>query len=134
MDLVIDANVLFSGLIKNSITADLLFNKNLVLFSPEFVIKEFAKYRNLLIKKSSRSEDQFIQIQHMLNSIIHVIPKEEYSDFIKNAKEISPDIDDVMYFALALKLKCPIWSNDKLLKSQKEVIIYNTQELIKMFS
>ena len=48
---------------------------------------------------------------------------------MKEAKRLSPDDKDVMYFALALKLRCAIWSNDKELKKQKEVTIYNTQEL-----
>jgi len=45
------------------------------------------------------------------------------------AEKISPDPNDLMYFALALKLKCPIWSNDKELKKQNEVIIYSTEDL-----
>jgi len=34
-----------------------------------------------------------------------------------------------MYFALALKMKCPIWSNDKRLKEQKTIKIISTDEL-----
>ncbi len=131
MELIVDANILFSGLIRNNITADLLFNRNLTLFSPDFVIEEFTKYWDFLVEKSSKTTEQFIQIQHMLKGIINVVPKEEYSDFIKIAKEISPDIDDTMYFALALKLKCGIWSNDKKLKMQNKVKIYSTEELLK---
>ena len=131
MELVVDANVLFSGLIKNSITTELLFDKSLNLFSPDFVIEEFSRYRSFLLEKSSKTEEQFIQIQHMLNEVINIIPKEEYSDFIITAKKISPDIDDVLYFALALKLKCGIWSNDKKLKEQNKVKVYSTEELLK---
>lgn len=36
------------------------------------------------------------------------------------------------YFALALKLKCPIWSNDKKLKEQNIITIYHTHELSKL--
>ncbi|PIN85274.1 MAG: hypothetical protein COV47_03030 [Candidatus Diapherotrites archaeon CG11_big_fil_rev_8_21_14_0_20_37_9] len=43
-------------------------------------------------------------------------------------KKISPDPKDVPYFALALKLRCPIWTNDKLLKKQKKVKIISTSE------
>ncbi|MEK6968674.1 MAG: PIN domain-containing protein [Nanoarchaeota archaeon] len=45
------------------------------------------------------------------------------------AKKISPDPDDVAYFALALYLGCPIWSNDKRLKEQNKVRIITTKEL-----
>jgi predicted nucleic acid-binding protein len=42
------------------------------------------------------------------------------------------DIDekDTHYVALALKLNCPIWSNDTDLKKQNKVKIYNTKELL----
>ncbi len=45
------------------------------------------------------------------------------------AEEISPDKDDVLYFALALRLDCAIWSNDKALKGQSVVAILNTKEV-----
>ncbi len=46
------------------------------------------------------------------------------------AKSICPDPDDIQYFALALKLGCPIWSNDKALKEQNTVEVISTGELI----
>lgn len=53
--------------------------------------------------------------------------------FVLRAKEISPDKNDIAYFALALKLKCPIWTNDKKLKDQDEIKVYSTSELIEIF-
>ena len=129
MDLVIDANILFSALIKDSTTADLLFEKSLRLFSPEFIVDEFLKYEGLLLNKTSREKQSFIQILHILQDVVIVIPKEEYSKFIKEAEEISPDEKDILYFALALKLRCGIWSNDKKLKEQNKVKVYSTREL-----
>lgn len=38
------------------------------------------------------------------------------------------------FFALALKLNCPIWSNENLHKKQSKVKIYSTSELIKELS
>jgi predicted nucleic acid-binding protein len=52
---------------------------------------------------------------------------------IKKAEQISPDPDDVMYFATALKLNCSIWSNDKEMKKQKYVRVYATHDLVKLF-
>ena len=48
-----------------------------------------------------------------LNEIITIIPLEEFSRYLDEAEKISPDPDDIIYFALALKLKCGLWSNDK---------------------
>jgi predicted nucleic acid-binding protein len=44
-----------------------------------------------------------------------------------------PDENDLEYFALALKLRYAIWSQDKTLKQQQIIRIYSTEELNKMF-
>lgn len=51
-------------------------------------------------------------------------------EYYQESSDTSPDPDDKMYFALALKLNIPIWSNDKELKKQKRVKVYTTEELI----
>lgn len=130
--LVIDANILFSALIKNSLTAELIFEEDIMLSTPEFVIEEFLKYEDLILKKTSRTREEFIQIMHVLKDVITVVPKEEYSLFIREAEKFSPDEKDIMYLALALKLKCAVWSNDKRLKKQDKVKVYSTEELVKI--
>ena len=50
---------------------------------------------------------------------------------MKEAEKITPDKKDVLYFALALKLRCGIWSNDKKLKTQNKIKIYSTEDLLK---
>ena len=127
--LVIDANILFSALIKDSLTAKLIFDGDIMLSAPEFVIDEFLKYEGLILKKISRARGEFIQIMHMLKDIITVVPQEEYSEFIEDAKKFSPDEKDVMYLALALNLNCAVWSNDKKLKAQNKVKIFSTEDL-----
>ncbi len=130
MDVIVDANILFAALIKGSTTARLLFNPNLTLYSPEFVLEEFMKYSSLIQKKMRRTQEEFVTIMHQLHQIITIIPEDEYKEQMAKATKLSPDDKDLMYFALALKLKCAIWSNDKELKKQNEVIIFNTLELL----
>ena len=79
---------------------------------------------------SETTQEEFIEIIHILKEIIIIIPKEDYSCFIKKAEKISPDPNDILYFALALKLNCPIWSNDKKLKEQNKILIYSTKDII----
>jgi predicted nucleic acid-binding protein len=129
MKFIVDANILFSALIKDSITAELLFHKDFRLYTAEFLIDEFLKHRSLILEKTLRTEAGFVGIMYALKDIITVIPEEDYSAIIKEAEKISPDKEDTMYFALALKLKCPIWSNDKKLKEQKLVKVYTTEEI-----
>jgi predicted nucleic acid-binding protein len=132
MNLVVDANILFSSLIKEGKTQELLLDLSLNLFTPEFIFTEFEKHKQEILDKTNRSSEQFDDIFNIMKEIINTIPEEEYKEFIKRAEEITPDPDDVMYFALALKLNCPIWSNDKKLKNQDKVNIYSTNELIKL--
>lgn len=65
------------------------------------------------------------------NILFAVLIKEGITAEIQ-AEEISPDKDDTLYIALAMKLKCPIWSNDKDLKKQSEVKIYSTKDIIEI--
>ena len=129
MRLVIDANVIFSALIKDSLSAELIFREEFELYAPEFLLEELVRYKETILKKTSRSEEDFIKTVGMLSRIITLIPQAEYSSFIARARFICPDRKDIAYIALASRLGCGIWSNDKALKQQKGVRIYFTSEL-----
>ena len=66
--------------------------------------------------------------------MIAFISKEEIEEFISEAEKICKDAKDIAYFALALKLKCPIWSNDKKLRELNKIRVYSTEELVKIFA
>ncbi len=133
MDLIIDANILFAALIKKSGTSEMLFKHT--LYAPEFIFVEFRKYKNELKEKTHRSEEEFDELFDIFERIIILIPEEEIQPFILKAEKISPDPKDVSYVALALKLNCAIWSNDKVLKEkQNEIKIISTAELMNLFS
>ena len=133
MDLVIDANILFAALIKKSGTSEILFKHT--LYAPEFIFLEFRKYKDELKAKTHRNEEDFNELFDIFERTVILIPKEEIQPFLAKAEKISPDPKDVSYIALALKLNCAIWSNDKPLKEkQKEVKIFSTTELMNLFS
>lgn len=134
MDLVIDANILFAVCIAEGKTEELLFSEDLHLFAPEFLFEEFEKYKEMILKKTKRPQNEFSRFVEILKNKIHIIPNEETNKFIESAKKISLDPKDVAYFALALKLSCAIWTNDKQFSEQKAVKIYSTGELIKKFN
>jgi predicted nucleic acid-binding protein len=96
MEFIIDANVLFSALIRNSLTAELIFNEGLRLYAPDFFIDEFMKYEELILKKTHRPREEFITIMHQLKGIITVIPKEDFLRFLNAAEEISSDKKDAL--------------------------------------
>jgi predicted nucleic acid-binding protein len=131
MDLVVDANILFAALIKESVTSELMLHEDMHLYAPEFLLKEFEKYKKLIRKKTNRSEDEFKIAFDVFERRIVLVPYEEIKPFIKKAKKISPDPKDVAYIALALKLHIGIWSNDRKLKTdQNEVTVYSTEDLL----
>lgn len=131
MELVVDANVLFAVCITKGKTEEILFSDDVHLFAPEFLFEEFEKYRNLIIEKTKRSANEFDILLSILKKQIQLVPNEETNPFLTMAQKISPDPYDADYFALALKLRCPLWTNDKELAKQKTIIVYTTADLIK---
>jgi predicted nucleic acid-binding protein len=134
MDLVVDANVLFSILIKEGKTEEVLFHESIHSFAPEFLLEEFQKHESIILEKTHREHKEFEQLMGVLKKRIVVVPKKETRQFQKQAVRISPDKKDKDYFSLAIKLQCSIWSNDKRLKEQKEVRVYSTKELMMILS
>lgn len=129
-----DANVLFSILIKSGKTEELMLEIDLHLFCPEFIFEEFEKYKAEILKKTKRTEKEYNDVFDVVKAKIKTIQNEETEKYIDEARRICPDKKDVDYFALALKMKCSIWSNDKPIKNkQNKVRIYNTEELVRMF-
>jgi len=82
------------------------------------------------LKRFSLSELQFSFILKLSQTVVNFVKIGEYKRFLSKAKEISPDPDDVDFFALAFKLECGIWSNDAELKKQSLVEIFSTKDLV----
>lgn len=129
MDVVVDANVLFAALIRDGLSMDLLLDRNLHLYVPEFIFEEFSAHVDEILQKTKRTRAEFDDVRSNLEQILSIVPNEDFEKYLEEAVEISPDKEDAPYVALALKLKTPIWSNDKKLKEQSKILIYNTTEL-----
>jgi len=130
MKLVVDTNILYTYFWKHSLTKKLIMRKDLELFAPEFGLEEINKYKTDIIKKTKISEDKFRELKFDIAISVKFIPVEEYRGFLKRALEISPDPNDIDFFALSLKLNLPIWSNDALLKNQTKIRILTTKEIL----
>ncbi len=128
--LVVDANVLFAAAIKGGKTAEMILSDEIELIAPEHLIDEFKKHRAEILEKTGRSLEDFEKFTAILCNSITLVPQEEIQRFISTAEKISPDSDDVPYFALALRYRCAIWSNDSRLKEQSVVRILTTEELL----
>ena len=130
MDLVVDANEIFAAIIKESKTYELIFDERLHLFTTEFFFTEFNKHSEEIREKTEKTEEELNYLLNVLKKKIALVPLEELLPYLGEAEKISPDPDDVAYIALALKLKCAIWSQDRALKEkQARIKIYSTAEL-----
>ena len=134
---VIDTNILMSALIKdNNFTVKLLKSEFLDLYYPEDGLSEIEYFRNYIISKREKTS-QIKSFKYALKFIlesVHIIPPELYSNRIKDAYDIMKYIDekDTPFLALALQLKCPVWSNDKHFKKQRIAKVYTTEKISKL--
>lgn len=132
MLLVVDANIIISALIARTSTLELLFSKEIEIAAPDLLFTEVSKYKNLILSKSGLAEEEFNTLMVSVMSKIRIMEFSSFEGFFEKAKEISPDPEDVQYFALALKLDAAIWSNEKRLKKQSAVKIFSTEDLVRM--
>jgi len=129
--IVIDVNVLISALMKDGRTRQILVNNRELEFCvPSYYRPEFLKYSGEFAKRLNRPEKEIRRTMKQVFELARIkeFKRQEYKEFLHEAKQISPDPKDAPYFALALKLNSPIWTNDKLLKSQSKVRIISTPE------
>ena len=101
MDLVVDANILFAGLIRDNLTAELLFCERIHLYAPEYLFTEFEKYEDLITFKTSRTREDFRRVISLLKNRIDIYPLEDFNEYLAKGEKISPDVNDSQYFALA---------------------------------
>ncbi len=133
MELVIDTNIVFSAIVKNSVSRQLLLNPEFILYSPEGLISELEEHREEIREKSKLSEKRYDELMAILLSKIKLVPKESIAPFLKEALEFSPDKDDSPFLALCLAKGIPLWSNDKPLKEKQSFVkVLSTNELFKI--
>ena len=135
--LVVDANIVFSALSTRTFTFELirlLHAKGVRLYSPQYIHEELADKTPKLLEYSGLSRDELGLLLKVVFSQIDTMPKEEYTACMTEAEKLIKDhLEDVPYLALALKLDCPVWSNERRLAKLKEVKTIPTHKLKRMF-
>ena len=134
MRLVVDTNILVSFFRPNPVNEIISKSKsfNLQLLSPEYAIDELKKNKQDVLKYSGLNPKQFDSKLSELLTFITIIPKDSFKEFESQAKQLIHD-KDVPFFALALKLNCPIWSNEPAFKEQSKVDILSNKDMIELF-
>ncbi len=133
MKVTVDANILFSCLIKGGLTRKVWLSPTLSLYSPDFILEELEKYRPLLLKKHGGSEEQLSALLEKMLRVVRFVPDKELLPFIPAASTLLKDKKDIFYLACALKEGTVVWSNDKGFKSQKRAGVFTTEEMAKEF-
>jgi putative PIN family toxin of toxin-antitoxin system len=136
MKLVIDTNIIISGLLKQSITRKILLSEFFEFYLPEIVMKEVKKYSPYIMEKSDLSQDQLKNLLSIFLENITLVPMNKYKDKMNEAMEIMAKIDekDSQFIALALAIKNDgIWSNDRHFEKQDKIQVFNTSDIINFF-
>jgi len=63
---------------------------------------------------------------------IQTVQAVSYKQYFSQALFLAPHEEDAHYFAVALLLGIPIWTNDKGFKEQSEIEVYSTAEVIEL--
>ena len=135
MRLVVDANVVVSSLLRGGVPFKVFaLNSSLNRFeflAPDFLLSETEKHKEELIRETKLPEDIFFDTMSFLFEEVNIVPAEEFKEFVPKAKKmLSGHIKDVPYLALALKLGCPIFSGDKVLKRLSPIRVFSPRELM----
>lgn len=130
MELVVDANVLFSAAINDSATAAILLRDDIQLVGPAYLFEEFVKYRETLLERTHWEPAEFEEFLRILKSRIRIVPRCAFVTQESDADRICPDPKDVPYVALALALDACLWSDDSDLKQQTDIPVCTTSELV----
>jgi len=127
MKLVTDANIAFSLLKKGSFTRRLALKHSLDLYSHKFILEELEEHSEELCELLNVSIDKFERIKEILSRLVNLKVKVSPQQ-LNWAKSLLSDPDDAPYLALALKLNCPIWSEDSHFKEQSIREVFTTKE------
>lgn len=131
MKVTVDANVLFSALLKKGATRKLWFDPEMKLYAPEVLLDEFKKYSGFLQKKFNGTEEEFRQLSEKLLVQVRFVADNQLKPFLPAAAFLLDDEKDWLYLACALKEDTIIWSNDSGFKRQARVKVKTTTELMK---
>jgi predicted nucleic acid-binding protein len=128
--LAVDANPILSAIIGGKARSIFLDADHISFYTTLFNFKEVEKYIPTLASKYSLPlDDLYLALSTLPISVCDV---EFYKETLKKATSLigDRDPDDIHLLGLALKLSCPIWSNDRDF-DDVGIKIYSTLALIR---
>ena len=135
MRVILDTNILFSALIKDSTTRKLILEFEGIFLFPEYIFEEAEKHKDEIFRKSGMSADEFNKLLALILRKVTIVPSEALEPYRQEANDIAKNIDvnDTLFIACALAYRgSAIWSNDSRLKKQSRIDVINTAEAMKL--
>lgn len=134
MKLVIDTNILFSALVRNSITRKIILSDVFEIHVPEYLFEEIDKHKEEILKKAGMGDREFNALLTLLQKHVKIVRTDVYQNKISLAEETMKEVDetDSPFLALALELDCHLWSNDKHFEGQNLVRAYTTKDVLEL--
>lgn len=136
MILIIDTNILLAGLIRDSTVRKIIVESGWDFHYPEISFHEVRKYKDMVLKKSGMGGEEYNELLNHLLKHITLVPEEQINPKIEEADKLlgKVDPDDVVFLATAFSIEnSKIWSDDNHFGKQDEVIVFKTEQIVKLF-
>jgi len=131
MILVVDTNIIFAGILRDSTTRALLIDSPFILFAPETAVNEIRKHETPIIKRSGLTEAEFETLFTLITGNITIIEKDRYKQHIEEATKRIKDPGDIPFLALALSMSNDgIWTENVKHYKGAKVRIWTTKEIL----
>lgn len=130
--LVVDANVLFSALLRDGTTRHVILYGDFDLHAPEHLFDELTRNRAYLVAKSGATEGAFDLLLDAMRDRIRVIPTEVIRPHVAGAIAALGKKDelDAPYVAAALAIRGGLWTQDKRLAKKARIPVFTTADLV----
>jgi predicted nucleic acid-binding protein len=134
--IVIDANIIMSALISDSMTRQIVVESNDTFVAPAFIHREVERYRELIAKKSGLEPHEVESLMRSLFQHVTIPPRETLLQYLHTAARLTQDIDpdDALYMAAAAVYEGPLWTDDgDLREDQDQIPVMTTEMMVKRF-
>jgi predicted nucleic acid-binding protein len=127
--LVVDANPLLSALLGGR-AREILFCGRSAFFSPQATLFEVEKYLPFVAQKLDRAELDLFREFELLP--VTAVQPHVYESELGRATELIGwrDPKDVPVLALAVRLRLPVWTEDRDFENIPGVSVYKTADLL----
>jgi predicted nucleic acid-binding protein len=93
MRLVIDSNRFIAGVLKGSLSRELILNRHFEFYSPDYLMAEIKKHKEYLLKKTKLTDVEFNIVLYTLLNNVTLVSYEEFRDELDTAIKIMSNID-----------------------------------------